>query len=243
MFLLLPILRRLLYLAIFVAILAVGAELLARKLIGDAVTHAVAARIGVSPKLGFGSTPLVVQIARGSLGEVTVSAQGARIDGLGPLLLSGTLRDVHLGSLTGLQGAIGSLAVAAKLPPPVVLGILATAACARSLPAAVRSGLTSRPRVEVFPGRVDLLPPRGRAAEVRLRPYVAGSALRFAISAIELGGAPAPAGDLRDAQTRASCSRQLSNLPFGIALVSVRAISGSLALTFSGRGASFSAIG
>ena len=243
MFLLLPILRRLLYLAIFLAILAVGAELLARKLIGDAVTHAVAARIGVSPKIGFGSTPLVVQIARGSLGDVSVSAEGARIDGLGPLSLSGTLRDVHLRSLTGLQGAIGSLEVAAVMPPPVVLGILATPACAQSLPAAVRSGLTSRPRVAIFPGRVDLLPPRGRGAEVRLRPYVGGSALRFAISGVELHGAPAPAADVRAAQTRASCSRELSNLPFGIALVSARAMSGALALAFSGRGASFSAIG
>jgi len=162
MFLLLPILRRLLHLAIFVAILAVGAELLARKLIGDAVTHAVATRIGVSPKIGFGSTPLVVQIARGSLGDVTLSAQGARIDGLGPLSLSGTMRDVHLRSLTGLQGAIGSLEVDAGLPPPVVLGILASAPCAQSLPAVVRSGLTSRPRVAIFPGRVDLLPPSGR---------------------------------------------------------------------------------
>src|SRR5471032_877992 len=115
MFLLLPILRRLLYIAIFVAILAVGAELLARKLIGADVSHAVAARIGVSPKVGFGSTPLVEQIARGSLDDVSVSAAGARIDGLGPLSLSGTLRDVHLRSLTSLQGAIGSLEIHAGL--------------------------------------------------------------------------------------------------------------------------------
>jgi len=243
MFLLFPILRRLLHLAIFVAILAVGAELLARKLIGDAVTHAVAARIGVSPKVGFGSTPLVVQIAHGSLVDVTVSAHGARIDGLGPLALSGTLRNVHLRSLTGLQGAIGSLEVAAGVPPSVVLGLLATPACAQSLPAAVRSGLTSRPRVEIFPGRVYLLPPRGNEAEVRLRPYVAGSSLRFAISSIELGGAPAPSADLRAARTGASCTRRLSDLPFGIALVSAKAGSGALALAFSGRGASFSAIG
>ncbi len=243
MFLLLPIFRRLLYLAIFIAILAVGAELLARKLVADAVTHAVAARIGVSPKVGFGSTPLVVQIARGSLGAVRVRADGARIDGLGPLSLSGTLRDVHLRSLTGLQGAIGSLEVAAGLPPSVVLGLLATRACAQSLPAAVQAGLTSRPRVEIFPGRVDLLPPRGRAAEVRLRPYVGGSSLRFAISTIELRGAPAPAADVREARTRASCSRALSNLPFGIGLISAAARSGAVALAFSGRGASFSAIG
>ena len=133
--------------------------------------------------------------------------------------------------------------MAAGLSPAVVLGILATPACAQALPAAVRSGLTSHPRVAIFPGRVDLLPPSGRAAEVRLRPYVAGSALRFAVSGVELGGAPAPAADVRYAQSRANCSRELSNLPFGIALVSAKAGSGSLALAFSSRGASFSAIG
>jgi len=243
MFLLFPILRRLLYLAIFVALLAVAGEFLARKLIGDAVSHAVAARIGVSPKVGFGSTPLVVQIVRGSLDDVSVSATGARIDGLGPLSLSGTLRDVHLRSLTSLQGAIGSLEVHAAVGPGVVLGMLATAACARSLPAAVRSGLTDSPRAAIFPGRVDLLPPKGRAAEVQLRPYASAHSVRFAISAIDLGGTPAPAAALRAARAGTTCSRSLVNLPFGVALVSAQAGSGTLALSFAGRDASFSAIG
>jgi len=243
MFLLFPILRRLIYLAIFLAILAVAGELLARKLVGDAVAHAVAARIGVSPKVGFGSTPLVVQIIHGSLDDVTLKAAGAHIDGLGPLSLDGTLRDVHLRSLTSLEGAIGSLRVSASVPPSVVLGMLATPACERSLPAAVQAGLTGTARVEIFPGRVDLLPPRGRAAEVRLRPYAAAGAVRFAILAIELGGVAVPPAQLRAERGGASCSRALSNLPFGVGLVSARALDSTLALSFSGRGASFSAIG
>jgi hypothetical protein len=243
MFLLFPILRRLLYLAIFLAILAVAGELLARKLVGDAVSHAIAARIGVSPKVGFGSTPLLLQIVHGSLDDVTLSASGARISGLGPLSLDGTLRDVHLRSLTSLQGAIGSLAVHAALPPTVVLGMLATPACERSLPAAVRAGLTGAPRVALFPGRVDLLPPRGRASEVRLRPYAAAGSVRFAISAIELAGVPVAPAQLRADSAAANCSRPLSNLPFGVALISARALEGTLALSFAGRDASFSAIG
>ena len=153
------------------------------------------------------------------------------------------LRDVHLHSLTSLEGAIGSLEIDAGLPPSVVLGLLATPACAQSLPSAVRTGLTSKPRAEIFPGRVDLLPPRGRGAEVRLHPYVAGSGVHFSIASIELDGAPAPAADVRDAQHATSCSRQLSDLPFGIGLVSAQARKGVLALGFSGHGASFSAIG
>jgi hypothetical protein len=243
MFLLFPILRRLIYLAIFVAILAVAGELLARKLVGDAVSHAVAARIGVSPKVGFGSTPLVVQIIHGSLNDVTVKAAGAHIDGLGPLSLDGTLRDVHMRSLTSLEGAIGSLQVGADVPPSVVLGMLATPACERSLPAAVQAGLTPAARVAIFPGRVDLLPPRGRAAEVRLRPFAALGAVRFAIIAIELGGVAVPPAQLSAERADANCSRTLSNLPFGVGLVAARALEGTLALSFSGRGASFSAIG
>ena len=243
MFLLFPILRRLLYLAIFVLVLAVGAELLARKLIGDAVSHALAARIGVSPKVSFGSTPLVAQIARGSLSDVSLTAKDAHLDGLGPVALSGTLHDVHLRSLTSLQGAIGSLQVDAGLAPSVVLGLLATPACAQSMPAAVRTGLTAAPRVAIFPGRVDLLPPSGRAAEVQLRPYAAGSSLRFAISAIDVAGAPVSTTQLDAARAGASCARALANLPFGVSLVGARAGGGVLALTFAGRGASFSAIG
>ena len=243
MFLLFPILRRLLYLAIFLALLALGGEFVARKLIGDAVSHAVAARIGVSPKVGFGSTPLVVQIARGSLDDVSVSAAGARIDGLGPLSLSGTLRDVHLRSLTSLQGAIGSLEIHAGLPPTVVLGLLETPACVRSMAPAVRAGLTGSPRVAIFPGRVDLLPPSGRATEVRLAPSASGSSVRFTITAIELGGAPASPAALSAARSAASCSRELSNLPFGVVLRSAQALDGTLALSFAGHDASFSAIG
>ncbi|HEY1777488.1 MAG TPA: DUF2993 domain-containing protein [Solirubrobacteraceae bacterium] len=243
MFLLFPIFRRLLYLAIFVAILAVAGELLARKLIGDAVSHAVAARIGVSPKVGFGSTPLVIQIIHGSLGDVTVKAADAHLDGLGPLALDGTLRDVHLRSLTSLQGAIGSLQVRAGVPPSTVRGMLATPACERSLPSSVQAGLSTAARVAIFPGRVDLLPPHGRAAEVRLRPYASNDAVRFAIIAIELGGAEVPPAQLRADSAGANCSRALSNLPFGVGLVSAQALDGTLELSFSGRDASFSAIG
>jgi hypothetical protein len=243
MFLLFPILRRLLFLAAFLAVLAVGAELLARKLIGDAVTHAIEARIGVAPKVGFGSTPLVVQIARGSLQAVTVSARGARVGGLPPMSLRATLRDVHLSSLTSLEGAIGSLRVYTWLPPAGVRDLLATPACIDSLPAGALATLTREPRIEIFPGRIDLLPASGRTVEVRLRPLAEGSSVRFEVIALELDGVPAPRSELLDAQRSTTCSRSLSELPFGISLVRASATDGSLELAFVGAGASFSAIG
>jgi hypothetical protein len=240
--LLFPIVRRLLFTAAFLAIPVVAAEFGARKLVGSAVTHAVQMRIGVAPKLGFGSTPVLVQLVHGRLDAVTVSAAGARIDGLGPLALKATLRDVRLRNLTSLQGAIGSLSVDAKLPPAGVRDLLATAGCVDSLPASVLAALTRHPRVYLFPGRIDLLPPQGRRVEVRLRPYAAGASVQFAIAALELGGDAAPVAQLDAARAQTRCGRALRNLPFGVSLVSASAAAGTLDLSFSGSGASFSAI-
>jgi len=238
-----PILRRLAMLAAFLAIPVVAGELVARKLIGDAVEHAVAARIGVAPKVGFGSTPLLVQIARGSLDAVNVQADGAHIGGLPPVAISATLRDVHLRSLTGLQGAIGSVSVQARLPASGVRDLLATPACVDSLPKGMSAVLTRNPRVDLFSGRIDLLPPRGRAVEVRLRPYTSGGTLRFAMLALEQAGAPVSGAQLALARVAMHCSRALADLPFGVSLVSASAGPGALTLGFAGAGESFSALG
>jgi hypothetical protein len=243
MLLLGPILRRLLVMLVVLAIPVVIVELVARKLIGAAVASAVRARIGVAPKIGFGSTPLLLQLVGGKLDTVTASATGARIDGLPPVTLSATLRDVHMTHLTSLEGAIGSLNVVATLSPSAVAGLLATPSCVASLPPSGLAALTRRPRVALFPGRVDLLPPHGRAVELRFRPAVAANSVEFALSAFELGGAAVPAAELASAVTRAHCSRALTNLPFGIALDSATARSGALDLGFHGANASFSAIG
>jgi hypothetical protein len=230
-------------LALFLAIPLVAIELVARKLVGDAVAHAVATRIGVKPTIGFGTTPVLLQIVHGRLGAVTVSARGAHIDGLPPLALSATLRDVHLRSLTSLQGAIGSLTVQASLAPAGVRDLLATPGCLDALPAGVLTALTPSPRVDLFPGRVDLLPPRGRTAEVQLRPVVVGASVRFVVTAVHSAGAPLPAGEVALVRADARCSRTLSGLPFGVSPVSATAVRGALVLGFAGSGASFSALG
>jgi DUF2993 family protein len=203
----------------------------------------VAARIGVSPKVGFGPTPLLLQLAHGSLNAVNVSASGARIDGLPPVELTGTLRDVHLRSVTSLEGAIGSLRVDVRLPASGVRALLATPSCIGSLPANVLAALTRTPRVAVFPGRVDLLAPHGRATEVRLRPLAVGESVRFGLIGLELAGAPSSAAQLAAVRAQTHCSRTLTDLPFGISLVSARAGWGVLELAFAGSGASFSAVG
>ena len=235
MFLLFPIVRRLVTLLAVLAIPVVAAELLARHFIGDAVSSAVASRIGTHAHVSFGSTPILVQIARGRLDDVSVSAAGATIGGLGPLRLDASLRDVHFANLTGLQGAIGSLSVAADAPPTVVRGMLASPSCLEGMTPTMRARLTGDPRVLVLPGRIDLLPPRGRGAEVRFVPIPAGSALRFEVSAAQVGGVPVARPP--------SCERRLDGLPFGVTLRSAQARTGVLVLGFTGHGASFSALG
>jgi hypothetical protein len=240
--LLFGLLRPLLILAIVLAIPVVAGELVARKLISDAVTSAVRARIGVAPDVSLGASPILLQLIRGRIDTATLRASGARIGGLPPLTLTATLRDVHVTHLTSLQGGIGSLSLEALLAPPAVGELLATPACIGSLPPDLRSALTAAPRVLLFPGRVDLLPPTGRAVEVRLRPAAAGDSVTFRVSGVELGGTPAGSA-LASARAQANCTRPLAGLPFGVSLVSASARPGTLALAFSGTNATFSALG
>lgn len=238
-----PILRRILVLALVLAVPVVGGELVARKLIGAAVSSAVRARIGVAPSVSLGSGPILLQLVHGRIDDATLTASGARIGGLPPVRLTATLRDLHLTRLTSLQGAIGSLSLQVRLGPTAVRDLIATAACAGSLPADVRDALTPDPRVLIESGRVELLPPAGRAVEVRLSPAAAGDQLVFELAGLERAGAPAAPAALAAAQAQLRCARPLTRLPFGVALVWARAQAGSLELAFAGNDAEFSALG
>jgi hypothetical protein len=235
------IVRRMLVVAIVLAVPVMAGELVARKLIGDAVTSAVRARIGVAPEVSFGSTPVLLQLVRGRLDAATLRARDARIGGLPPAALTATLRDVRLVDIASLEGAIGSLHIDAGLSPAAVRDLLTSTGCIGSLPAGLRSALTPAPRIVVLAGRIDVLPPAGRAVELRLRPTVARDAVGFEPSGLERDGAPAPA-DALAATSQHGCARRLHHLPFGISLVSASARPGTLALGFTGSDATFSAL-
>ena len=234
------IVRRLLMLAIVLAVPVIGGELLARKLVGEAVAAAVRARIGVSPQVSLGTSPILLQLARGRIDDATLHARGAHLGALPAVTLTATLRDVHVTHLTRLQGAIGSLIVDAQLAPGAVRDLLATRRCIDALPPPVRTALTRAPRVVLVRDRVELLPPAGRAVELRLRPQVSRHVLRFRVSGLELAGAPAPAAALAAARASTSCARPLGDLPFGISLISAAARGGTLGLAFAATGATFS---
>jgi hypothetical protein len=237
-----PILRRLAVLAIVLAIPLVAGELVARKLLGDAVRSAVVARIGGSAQISFGSTPVLWQLVHGHL---NVSVTAARVDfrGLPPVSLRGQLDDIHLTSLTSLQGAIGAVTVEAKLGPDGVRDLLSSPRCIDSLPSSLAAALTARPRVLIFPGHVSLLPPVGRSAELRLRPRALGGSVDFHVIAVVLNSAPVAPSTLDAVAAQADCVRQLGDLPFGLRLAHAGAGSGAVTLGFAASDSSFSAAG
>lgn len=238
--LLIGLVRRLVMLAVILAIPAAVGEFVVRKVVGAAVASAVSTRIGASAHVNLGSGPVLLELAHGRLNGVIVSASGARIAGLPPVALTATLNDVHLTHLTSLQGAIGSLRVDARVGPAGVRDLLAGSSCVSGLPSALRSALTATPRVLLFPGRIDLLPPAGRAAEVRLRPVAGVGGLSFVVIGVDRAGVPAPVSTVR---APVLCTRTLGTLPFGARLASVAATAGTLDVEMRATGASFSALG
>jgi len=238
--LLIGLVRRLVVLAAILAIPVVAGEFVVRKLVGDAVATAVSSRIGATAHVSLGSGPVLLELAKGRLNGVTVSASRARIAGLPPVALTATLNDVHLSHLTSLQGAIGSLQVDARMGSAGVRELLASPSCTDALPADLRSALTATPRVLLFPGRIDLLPPAGRRAEIRLRPLARRSGIAFTVIAIERGGVPSAVSAV---SASVLCVRTLERLPFGATVASVATTAGALDVTLRATGASFVALG
>ena len=127
-------------LALILAIPLVAGELLARKLIGDAVASAVRTQIGGPAKVGFGSTPVLLQ-PRSRHASTHVTERHAAARGLRRAADGGAQRDagatLHMKRLTSLEGAIGSLSVEARLQPsPPLAGLLMTPGVRRLAPAA-----------------------------------------------------------------------------------------------------------
>jgi hypothetical protein len=235
-----PIVRRLAVLAIILAIPLVAGEFVARKLLGDAVRSALIARIGGSPQVSFGSTPVLWQLVHGHL-NVTVTAPHIYLRGLPPVSLSGQFDDIHLTSVTSLEGAIGTVAVRARLGPDGTRDLLSTPSCVDSLPPSLLAGLTTRPRVLIFPGHVSLLGPRGTVTELRLHPHARAGAVDFAVIGARIDDAPVASATLAAMAAQTDCTRQLNDLPFGLRLDRAGSVTGAVTLAFVASGASFSA--
>jgi LmeA-like phospholipid-binding len=237
------IVRRLLFLVLFLAVPLVAAEVVARKLLGHAVANAVSARIGGSPQVSFGTTPVLWQIIHGELNDVAVSDKHADLGGLPPMAVSASLHQIHITSVTSLDGAVGRISIHAGLPPRSVLAMLATPACIESLPASVVGGLTDQPRVLIFANHISVLPPSGRAAELRLSPAAIDGSIDFRLIGLIEDGENVSSASLDSVAASVTCTRSAADLPFNLRLVSARARPGVLRLGFSAGSASFSALG
>lgn len=231
MFLIVGVVRRLVILAVVLAIPAVALELVARKVVGDAVASQVKTAFGGAPAVDFGSTPLLEQIAEGHL-NVTITDAHAAVAGLPPVALSASFDDVHMTSLLGLHGRIGSVTATAGLGPHRVRALLSSSGCIAALPANELAALTNRPRVRIGIGHITLLPPHGRAVVVRIVPVESQDKLAFNVASVTAAG-QALAG------VRAGCAVGVGALPFGLTFTGASATKGLLELAFSGHGASF----
>lgn len=241
MFLFFGIFRKLLYVALVLAIPLIAGEFLARALLGDAVDSAIVSRIGGKAQVGFGGTPVLLQLLNGHLSDVSVSETKAQIGGLPPLTFDASLDDVHLRSITHLQGGIGAIALTAHLDSVAVRDILATPTCVGSLPPSVLDGITERPRVTIAAGHIALLPPHGSAVDLHLFPTALNGAIVFHASSLSFNGARAPAATLAAVGAAIDCVRGVQDLPFDLRLASASATPGSLEVEFAATNASFSA--
>jgi hypothetical protein len=229
--------RRLLPLAIVLAVVLGAGEYLARQLVGDAVKSAIRDRIGGSPHVGFGSTPLLLELLRGHLDGVSVSEAHAQLGDLPPVAFDATLDNVHLSSLTRLSGDIGQITLRARLGPRAVLELFATPACVESLAPALHADLTPASRVILAGDRIALLPPHGRAFELRLFPVALGGVLSFHPTALALDRAPVSAAALA---AHVDCLRTITGLPYGLRLTQAAVLPGALDLVFASTDARFS---
>jgi hypothetical protein len=236
-FLIAWIVRKLVVIALVIAIPAVAGEFIARKLVGDTVRNVVTARFGGSAKVGFGSTPLLWQLAHGQLDDVTVTEADASIGGLPPLSLTANFEDVRVTDLIGLRGAVQTIEAEASLGPAGVRDLLATGACAGGLPDGIGAALTAGPRVVIRRGHVFLLPPHGRSVELRLVPVAANGALLFDLVGVAEDGAGVSAATVSALGSHADCTRTIGGLPFNLRLTGARATDGILKLAFRGSGA------
>jgi hypothetical protein len=241
MFLFFGIFRKLVYVVLVLAIPLIVGEFIARSLLGDAVNSAIVSRIGGKAQVGFGTTPVLLQLVNGHLGDVSVSESKAQIGGLPTLAFNATLDDVHLSSITHLEGGIGAITLTAHLDAHAVRDLLATPTCVGSLPPGVLDGLTEQPRVKIAPGHIALLPPHGSAVDLHLFPAVAGGAIIFHATSLSLDGKRAPAATLTAAAGAINCARTVQNLPFNLQLKSTSTTPGLLDVQFAATNASFSA--
>jgi hypothetical protein len=233
--------RTLIMLVVLLAVPLIAGELIARKLVGDAVGSAISSQFGGSPHVSFGSTPLLWQIVGGRLDDVSVSEPEANIVGLPPARLHANFDDVELSSLIGLHGVIGTVAAQANLDPQAVRDLLESDGCVRSLPPSVIAALSRDPRVVIVAGHIAVLPRRGRGAELRFVPSTLGSTIALHLTGVLERGVPVSSSELDVLASQADCLRNVSGLPFALTLVSARAVPGDLELSFAGRRATFSA--
>jgi LmeA-like phospholipid-binding len=218
--LLIWLVRRLALLALVLAIPLVIGELVARRLVGDAVASQLRSHFGGShASVGFGSTPLLLQLIDGHI-DANASIARVQIAKLPPAALQVSFDDVRLSSLLGLRGVAGSVLAHVSLGPDAVGRLLWNGGCAGELPPQLAADLANSPRIAIGRGRVKI---HGDGAGLDVVPTRVGRTIDFT-------SVSAP---------RVACTISVGAAPYGLALAGTSASDGALVVTFRARGVRF----
>ncbi|MFJ4581073.1 LmeA family phospholipid-binding protein [Streptomyces echinatus] len=205
--------------------LAGTAEALVRHRIAGRVAAVAGERLGTTPDVGLGATPALWQVARGSLPDVELTANGVSARHMTGLAIDAHLRQVRR---SGQGGTVGSSSVTVDIG-------------ATSLATTGGSG----PDTEVVPdpahGRLVVHVGRAGALTVPVTPVLAGRQIRLTPGRPEFAGAPLPDALAKRITAEVSRTVALTDLPLELAPRRLEVTDDGLRLTLSGGHAAFRA--
>jgi LmeA-like phospholipid-binding len=212
--------------AIVVTALAAG-ELTARQTLEDRIATALQATVGGSVSVGIGATPALVDLAKGSISNVSVTVDGLHACKLGDVTLTASFQHV---TRSGAQVRIASSQARMLLPPSAI-----TAALGQANPRLSQATVQPDPAT----GTLAIALGPGGVLTADERPVLDGDAVRFAPEGVLLNDAPAPASLARSLTAKAAFTIPLPYLPMNLTARSVQVTRDGLVLIATGGHATF----
>ncbi|MBL1084671.1 DUF2993 domain-containing protein [Streptomyces actinomycinicus] len=191
------------------------AEVTVRDRIADRIAAAAGKRLGTTPDVGLGSTPALWQLARGTLPDVELTA-----DGVATRHMTGLAVDAHLHQVrrSGKGGTVGSSAVTVD-------------ADAASLAGTGGSGVVVPDPAH---GRLVVHLGRSGALTVPVTPTLHGRTIRLVPGRPAFDGSPLPGALAQEVTARAARTIPLTDLPLELRPRRLTVTDTGLRLTLSG---------
>ncbi|WP_251094230.1 DUF2993 domain-containing protein [Streptomyces sp. Caat 7-52] len=209
------------------------AEAVVRDRIADRIAAMAAKRLGTTPDVGLGTTPALWQLARGTLPDVELTADGVAARRMTGLTVDARLRQVRR---NGQGGTVGSSTVTVDADAASLAGIGA------DRPDGV---VADRPDGVVVPdpahGRFVVHLGRSGALTVPVTPSLHGRTIRVTPGRPAFAGTPLPDALAEKVTARAARTVSLTGLPLRLEPRRLTVTGTGLRLTLSGGPATVSA--